>query len=306
MAAAAASGTNALPLRISCRRADAAGDVVLSCLARLTEASLLAPFKEGVAGIELLQPSCATCQWHRAAPLIAETVARAQKILEMIGLAAGDIRLCDTGLKPADAPPQRSMSRRGLLREMGAKALHAAVEQMPVISDQSGETDSDGEYQRNLRQREPYEKRIQLLESINGFKGVQVVAMQAPLAPFAEVSVTQQCAGCKACTTLCPTGAIGLDEHETSFRLKFTAHLCSNCGLCQELCKHRALHTKKEVVLNRLLENEESTLFESEKKRCGVCGLAFVGSENGVCALCTSRIKKQENLVRNLTIAEFR
>jgi ferredoxin len=162
------------------------------------------------------------------------------------------------------------------------------------------------EYQENLWNRRPYEKRIHLLESINGFKSVQVVALQALLAPFAEVSVTEQCTGCKACATLCPTGAIGLDEDDASFCLKFTRHLCSNCRLCEGLCKHGALHTKKEVVLNRLLENEESILFKSEKKRCRVCRLGFVGSGNGVCTVCAGRIKKQNNLVRNLTIAEIR
>ncbi|MFZ5868904.1 MAG: 4Fe-4S binding protein [Thermodesulfobacteriota bacterium] len=304
-AAAQASVKKEAPLRISCRRGDAAADVIVPCLARLTEASLLAPFKEGAAAIELLQPSCASCKWHRAAPLIGETLARTQKLLEMIDISVDNIRVRDTRFKAAEAEPDRSMSRRGLLREIGARALQATVEKMPVISDQSGENAADGEFQENLRKREPNEKRIRLLKSIDGFEAVQVVAIPAALAPLAEVYVTEQCMGCKACATLCPTGAIVLEEDHASFCLKFVANLCSNCGLCHELCRHGALHRKEEVVLNKLLKSEESILFESRVKSCRICGFDFVGNGNEVCALCASRIKKQQDLVRNLTVVEI-
>jgi len=305
ISAAVASTKKSALLRIACRRAEAAADAVLPCLAKLTEALLLAPIKQGISAIELLCPPCSACDWRRSASLIVETVGRAQKVLEMFGIPGDSIGFSYTKIKEADAPQEKPISRRDLLRELGARTLQAAVDKIPVISEQSGEIASDEEYQKNLRERAPYEKRFQLLKSIDGLKSVQVVSMTGAGAPVADLSVTEQCTGCKTCATLCPTGAIRVDENDFSFSLKFTPRLCSNCRLCNDVCRRGALRIKKDVVINRLLENEESILFKSEKGRCRICGLDFIANLNGVCPLCAGRIKKQQKLVRNLTLAEI-
>lgn len=101
---------------------------------------------------------------------------------------------------------------------------------------------------------------------------VDVVPLAAG-APFGRVVVdTAGCTLCLACTTACPTGALG--DNPDRPMLTFDESLCVQCGLCADTCPERVVTLEPRIRFSRPAVLRE-TIKEEDPAICPQCGKAF-------------------------------
>ena len=90
------------------------------------------------------------------------------------------------------------------------------------------------------------------------------------------------CYFCEACTILCPQGALRQKQENGKVNLQLNPVVCSGCGLCAELCFHKAIQMKS-VQLIEL--NDKEVLIEGQEFLCRKCGNKYVAVEQS-CPMC--------------------
>lgn len=81
-----------------------------------------------------------------------------------------------------------------------------------------------------------------------------------------------RCTGCRTCALFCPTGALGLHESESCWRLTFSAARCTACGVCISLCDPGALRLEWATLAD--LAGTPAILIETPLTNCDDCGIA--------------------------------
>ena len=116
---------------------------------------------------------------------------------------------------------------------------------------------------------------------------------------FIEVEVDENCTGCGACASLCPTGALTLDEGPATAQLQWTPAHCSQCNLCFEVCARKALHKLPCLDAGRIANETTSTIKAFQRHVCQECGNRFLSSgPKARCGDCS----KTENLMDALSM----
>lgn len=113
-----------------------------------------------------------------------------------------------------------------------------------------------------------------LKEEISDNKEVKGV-----MTPFLEST----CYFCKACSILCPVGAIEYNEEGPA--LFITKSRCTGCGLCVDICISKSLSLKP-TSLEKLLANKPEVLASGKKCNCIKCGQELVASGEDNCLNC--------------------
>ncbi|TAN45148.1 MAG: hypothetical protein EPN22_03905 [Nitrospirae bacterium] len=281
-------------LRISCERGDAAADIILPCLSRLTEALFLETMLREAPAIEIAKPLCENCPLVKAAFHLNTIILRTQHLCDMLGIDRNRISIIEIPLQSQAKPPEKSVSRREFFSAFRAKATKIAAAAVPDI--ESNDDDKQEAFRNVIRDRRENRKRSALIKSIVelGAKAkVNQTCVSSENAMTADIAVGTGCTACGVCASLCPTGAISKQWTEQAFSLSFSPDLCTNCRICEKTCMHKALNIKETVSLNLLLEQKKTLLFEAERKTCISCRMAFIGEELNVCPLCLDRNKKQ-------------
>jgi ferredoxin len=315
---ARANGRSRTVFRISCAHGDGTSDLIVPCLGRLTEALLLAPFRAGAPGIEILRPACEACPSRRGAPHFERVLRGTGRLCEMLGLGAHGISVTSSKYHDRNTferedkdPDPEPFSRRAFFSTLKTEVLGAAA--FPPETKPAG--DGGGESFRDLIRKNDNAKRSLLLEALRdlaaGNRGGEAGPANEPRASrpakvpsdeaiTAELEVDSKCTACGVCAALCPAGALTEDRADKKYSLKFRPALCTNCRVCAEACMPKALRIKDESFLERLLEEAEVGLFEARERSCVVCGLAFVGEGSAICPLCAHVHDRQMTAIRGL------
>ncbi len=92
-------------------------------------------------------------------------------------------------------------------------------------------------------------------------------------APYGAVIVdTASCTLCLACTSLCPSDALG--DNPEAPQLRFQESACLQCGLCRNICPENAITLKPQLNLaDDALSHQ--VLHEEEAFACVECGKPF-------------------------------
>lgn len=99
-------------------------------------------------------------------------------------------------------------------------------------------------------------------------------------------SLVGACNFCRACTLLCPMGALKYVEEEDKLSLFLLKDACSGCGLCVEVCYHKALELKSKRIKDFSLI-EPSMLAAGTKQKCSICKQTITSSKTiEVCSSC--------------------
>ncbi len=94
------------------------------------------------------------------------------------------------------------------------------------------------------------------------------------------------CYFCKACTILCPTGALEYNEEDKEIVLD--SGRCSGCNLCADLCFHKSLKLMP-VSLENVATSYKINFIKGHTKVCEHCQESFTASgEALICAKCRS------------------
>ncbi|HZJ84886.1 MAG TPA: 4Fe-4S dicluster domain-containing protein [Syntrophomonadaceae bacterium] len=95
------------------------------------------------------------------------------------------------------------------------------------------------------------------------------------------------CYFCKACTILCPTGALEYNEKDSEIILD--SGRCSGCNLCADLCFHKSLKLMP-VSLESVATSSKINFIKGHTKVCEKCQESFIASgEALICAKCRSQ-----------------
>lgn len=73
----------------------------------------------------------------------------------------------------------------------------------------------------------------------------------------------EKCVGCKLCVTVCPFGALSMQDKKAVVNLD----LCTLCGACLDACKFEAISLKKEKAAQKDTETHKGVWVFCEQKR---------------------------------------
>lgn len=95
------------------------------------------------------------------------------------------------------------------------------------------------------------------------------------------------CHFCGACTAVCPSQAITISETTEEKTLLYTPALCTQCGLCLDICLEKKLSWADKLTVEQLLSTQ--TLRQSPAYTCSSCGHTYHSDpapENNLCRFC--------------------
>lgn len=105
--------------------------------------------------------------------------------------------------------------------------------------------------------------------------------------PFRQMECTI-CNFCSACTRVCPTQALNIQESEQQKQLVFQPELCINCNLCQSVCMQHGLQWSDFLTQHQFLQTPQ-LLAHGTEKICTECEHEFYqwpDSDDSVCRFC--------------------
>lgn len=108
--------------------------------------------------------------------------------------------------------------------------------------------------------------------------------------PFRILQCTN-CTFCGACTHICPTQAIIIENTEKHKHLLFHPELCINCNLCKEICMQRGLNWGDFLTVEQFVQSP-IPLANSIEYICSKCEHTFYqwptlqANEASVCIFC--------------------
>lgn len=239
------------------------------CLARVTEAALIALAAQGASQVVLVDGDCATCRYGAAEGAIDTAVEGARVLLEAWGLPAPIERATQLPAcaQAADERAVRGAERRRLLAWAGGYAKDAAR----TAAEQAIDDVLNQSKQRTLatlRERmlapggaaAPIEasRNLEVLDALcaQGEPDGRVVDTRL----FGTVSIDPAtCTGCDVCLLACPTGALRRSELEQPDDpqrqyVEFQAADCTACGLCADVCLRGSVAVSSAVATDELAD----------------------------------------------------
>ena len=234
----------------------------------------------------LAEEKCAECPVTGGREHCLNRLTEVGQIIATLGLKGGAIRLVPEA-PPIKIPKKKEdtdPSRRAFFRSIfsGAKQVPKAMVQS-ILDDEPAEdagsikavSGVEVDRQRLLR------KGLEPLKESMG----ELDLLQRPV-------LQSTCHFCRACTILCPLGALKCSD---DYRLTLDTGKCTGCGLCTDICLHQSLALGPGKIA-QLYQAEPELLAQGVKGRCQSCGQEMVTSEeNEFCFICAKRAAMMAN-----------
>ncbi len=317
----AAYGKNQ-PLEFACKRkpdpgvtrSEAAGVIVLSCLARLSAPLLLAVVAQGAPEVWLDDSLCAACPIGSVHVGIAHAAEAANRTLAIWGRkpavhtavgasgphtptegAAAEGLSTVQRRAPVVDPRTPTGSRRDffeMLRQSASRGLGGLLSGLPA------ESEMPPAKSRELPHHRPAARRLlNQVAVLLGPPGAgdpaagsgQAVDMRG--LPFADVAIDETCTGCGLCATFCPTGAIEFRSDGKYFTLFFAIQDCVACGLCALGCPSHSVTVSQQFPVQRLTASIPVPSRSGALAPCIQCGTLTTVREGETpqCWVCTEQ-----------------
>lgn len=227
----------------------------------------------------LNEEECARCPVTGGGAHCQNQLAQVQQLMQILELKRGAIRLA------AEAPPMKVVkrkqnsdpSRRAFFRSVfaGAKQMPAAVIQsfleQPANDANTIQAVAGTEVSRQKLLKKGLRERKDDLRELDLIK--------RPI-------LQSTCHFCRACTILCPLGAIKCSD---DYQLTLDTGQCTGCGLCTEICLHHSLNLVPGKIAHIYLD-QPVLLAQGTKGRCDLCGQEMISSEEQKrCFVCEKR-----------------
>ncbi len=105
--------------------------------------------------------------------------------------------------------------------------------------------------------------------------------------PWYSRTINNECNACLACGQRCPTGALQVEHTDTGRGISFKAGLCTDCGLCAQVCPMDAIKRYKVKDMAEVIA-PRSVLMYRHHSICPHCAGAFLPQteEEALCSAC--------------------
>ena len=266
------------------REGDPAKTVVVPCLARLGERTLMhaAALADG---LTLVDGQCATCKYRACEAAVAETVAQVEALVALTDHPV-EIRLVQEYPESVkdDGSAARAAARRGFFTDSKSLALEAATKAFNLLVEEKlpgfVETKKPpttlerlGMAKYGQLPRFDADRNLAVADALEAM-GLADEDASVECRLFASFDVrTTECNGCSMCETFCPTRALqwGFDadgqdagEPDASGKLslrplEFSAIDCVACGLCVDVCPVHCIELGSVASLRELFDFEPET-----------------------------------------------
>ncbi len=223
--------------------------VQVPCLRYVSEANMLAAFRLGADGVELL--GCEQCP-HGERELLHQKIEFCRVTLDAFGLGAERLRL----VTAADGSEGEALANLTRFAE--------SLKPTPIHW--------DGKPTRHSGNRETIEETLRsFIDQIGREPGRRPLDPSYPFA-FADVEASG-CTMCRSCVNVCPVHAFKLDEKAQSLQFK---HIdCVACGLCEKVCPEHVITLRHEIYLDKSAVDYQ-TVVEDSMVSCAKCGKPYI------------------------------
>jgi ferredoxin len=283
--------------RIGCSHSEGIAELVVPCLARLTEAHVLEALRGGAQCVAFLDPDCTGCELKKAAPQWQRTLQFAQSLCECVGRSKDQVirRSVPYG-KPQETPDgsQINSGRRALFRSIADRWKAADLEEGQKAEASLPFREIVGKHQDNP-------KRSDLLEVLPALSGgnARHTPVRADDVSLGILEVDDRCTGCGVCETLCPVGALGHSDTAGVYALELKPELCTGCGICEAACFHKAIRVQETVDLAVLLDRRRVTLITAPRRTCRSCGEVYLDKASSeFCPSCLLSGSRREAIAQ--------
>jgi ferredoxin len=278
---------------------DDAAYAEVPCLGHINEYLICEMAAAGIDDIILIDGDCATCKFGAASTYIDETVDVCAQIFDASGSLAVLTRQTgfpqDVEHMKSGIYSYRGEDRRGLMSKTGAYVKDVAFDVAgKAVSDKLGSTQKkpDGTSAARLSvgktghlpHFEP-SGNYTLLESMEQMadragvaivvdeerntlegEGVAENTLHLNCRRFGRVLIdVEACSGCGLCVMFCPTGALAHNKYDkpaddTHKYLDFSANMCVQCGLCEDICMRNCMKVLPTASVAALFDFEPELL----------------------------------------------
>lgn len=227
-----AAGAGSAPAVLGCPKSPLHDNLTrMPCLGLLSEPVLAALHCVAKQEILLDVRSCAGC---KNGTVVEHLASRLQEIARKVGTTAGlRLRLTtEDDFKGAEG----DNSRRFFLRMTKNSLLGFSRQTAALLH--SADAAPTG---RTIGEKEPPAPNL-FLQQASGLLPQEAGPEKRLLQSYYfEVTASEKCDLCPACTGMCPSGALKRRLNDEGKRLEFISYRCSGCGLCINFCKKQAL-----------------------------------------------------------------
>ncbi|MCK6630449.1 MAG: 4Fe-4S dicluster domain-containing protein [Anaerolineae bacterium] len=265
------------------------------CLASLSLSHLIDLSHNGQRDLWLDDTLCDECPLGHVQPLIAQTAAATNRLLQAFGhpsvihtpLSQPDLLATETSPKPLFEGNQPKLSRRGLF-----SALGKASRLMEPSSDPASPPTTAGPVP--VSQRLPHHlpaSRQRLCQQLAHLGEPIDEPLEITELPFATVKLdANACSACRLCARFCPTEALHFVADAESFGISFKAAICLDCRICAVACPEDAISFGLQLPATTLVANKADWLVVGNLTPCAGCGelIALGDNEAGTQPLCYS------------------
>lgn len=264
--------------------ADTGGGVVIPCHQALDARLLAAAFADGTERFVLHgMAGCGSCRQGDASAHVHEL---RKRLREWFADQAPSLEIARPGEASARGgrrrPGQAQMGRRGFLRLAGAQAVRGTASWLLPVEEPEEAGETLPFYQADRRITRPV-----ACQSLLAARAKRLPWTEGRALPWRSRTLADDCSACLVCAERCPTGALQASEDEHSRAITFEGALCTDCGLCEQLCPQQAVRPRpslsvEEVGAPRML------LMHRAMRRCRHCGHGFVASTEPaqLCDIC--------------------
>lgn len=226
---------------------------------------------------------CADCPVIGGGEQFLKQLKTARQLLDTLKMSKGSIKVLPEApiikapKKTADADP----GRRAFFR-----SVFTGAKQMPVNMLQAVLAEPKEE-ERGIKEAKGIDTgRLYLLKKTLGAEPSQIDEFEM----LQQVELVSTCYFCRACSILCPLGAIKQTKEN---QLVLDTGKCTGCNLCTEVCLHHSLALKP-VNLTQVCQGETKIIAQGVAANCQKCGQKMISSETKeICFVCERKAQWQ-------------